>query len=167
MAKVLIKGQKDIEVDFQTDGGVTLNGEVFAFETIEIRPNHFHVIKDGQTFDIEIINSDQTTKTTTLLINGKKTDAIVKDKMDLLLEKLGISNITVKKANDLKAPMPGLIHEIKVKEGQEVLQGEAILILEAMKMENVLKAPGDGTIKAIAVSQGQSVEKNQVLITFS
>jgi biotin carboxyl carrier protein len=167
MAKVLIKGQKEIDVDYQTNGEVYLNGDLFNHEVVEVKPNHYHVIKSGKAFEVEIVSTDKASKMVSLLVNGKKVEVTVKDKMDILLEKLGISNTTAKKANDLKAPMPGLIHEIKVSEGQEVHQGDPILILEAMKMENVLKSPGDGIIKAISVEKGQSVEKNQVLITFS
>jgi biotin carboxyl carrier protein len=47
-----------------------------------------------------------------------------------------------------------------------VKKGDAILILEAMKMENVIKSPIDGTIKQIVVSEKQAVDKNQALITF-
>ena len=70
------------------------------------------------------------------------------------------------KINDLKAPMPGLIVDIKVQVGDTVKKGDTILILEAMKMENILKASGDGKIKAIKISIKQNVEKNQVMIEF-
>ena len=69
--------------------------------------------------------------------------------------------------NDLKAPMPGLIVDIKVQVGNAVKKGDIVLILEAMKMENVLKSAGDGTVKAIKVTPKQNVEKNQVLIEFA
>ncbi|MCL4125700.1 UNVERIFIED_CONTAM: hypothetical protein GTU68_028898 [Idotea baltica] len=62
--------------------------------------------------------------------------------------------------------MPGLILDINVKVGQEVIEDDALLILEAMKMENVLTAPRDGMIKSITVSKGDAVDKNQLLITF-
>ncbi len=60
--------------------------------------------------------------------------------------------------------MPGLILEISVSEGQEVKEGDALLVLEAMKMENVLTAPKDGVIQAITVKKGDAVEKKQLLI---
>jgi biotin carboxyl carrier protein len=63
--------------------------------------------------------------------------------------------------------MPGLVHQILISEGQIVKKGDALLILEAMKMENVIKSPADGTATKIRVSKGQNVEKNQVLIQFS
>jgi biotin carboxyl carrier protein len=68
--------------------------------------------------------------------------------------------------NHIKAPMPGLIIDLRVKEGDVVKQNDPLIILEAMKMENVIKSPGDGTVKAVKVQKGNSVEKNQVLIEF-
>ena len=65
---------------------------------------------------------------------------------------------------DIKAPMPGKVLSVVVTEGDEVKKGDAILILEAMKMENVLKAEGDCIIKKVLVNKEESVEKNQVLI---
>jgi biotin carboxyl carrier protein len=65
---------------------------------------------------------------------------------------------------DIKAPMPGKVIEVNVKEGDTILKGDAILILEAMKMENVLKAENDCTIKKVLVKSSESVEKNQILV---
>ena len=77
-----------------------------------------------------------------------------------------MSDANASKVKDVKAPMPGLILDIKVRPGQEVKKGDPILILEAMKMENILKSPGDGVVKEIKVQTRQNVEKNQVLILF-
>ena len=60
--------------------------------------------------------------------------------------------------------MPGLVLEISVTEGQEVGEGEKILILSAMKMENSILIHTRATIKKIIVSAGQAVEKGQVLV---
>jgi biotin carboxyl carrier protein len=68
--------------------------------------------------------------------------------------------------NQLKAPMPGLVIEYFVKEGDEVQAGDKLMILEAMKMENVIKATGEGKIKKLVVTKGNTVEKNQLLIEF-
>jgi biotin carboxyl carrier protein len=67
---------------------------------------------------------------------------------------------------EIKAPMPGLILDLKVAPGDVVKKGDVVLILEAMKMENSIKSPGDGVVKEVKVSLKQSVEKNQVLIQF-
>jgi biotin carboxyl carrier protein len=66
----------------------------------------------------------------------------------------------------LKAPMPGLVLEFRVVPGDKVVEGDALVVLEAMKMENILKSPGEATVKSIEVTKGQAIEKNQVLITF-
>ena len=62
--------------------------------------------------------------------------------------------------------MPGLVLSIKVAAEQVVNKGDALLILEAMKMENVIKSPIDGVIKQVVVSEKQAVDKNQPLILF-
>ena len=77
-----------------------------------------------------------------------------------------MDNLSAKKLNHIKAPMPGLVLSILVEEGKEVKKGDALIILEAMKMENILKSPADGIVKKIAVKKGVPVEKNQLLIEF-
>ena len=79
---------------------------------------------------------------------------------------MGIHNTSKSKVNQIKAPMPGLIWEIKVQVGDVVKSGDVVLILVAMKMENALKSSGEGIVKNIKISQGESVEKNQILIEF-
>jgi biotin carboxyl carrier protein len=73
---------------------------------------------------------------------------------------------TAAKVNTVKAPMPGLIIDLRVKAGDTVKEGDPLLVLEAMKMENIIKAHGDGTVKQVKIKKGDSVEKNQVLIDF-
>ncbi len=126
----------------------------------------FLILKDHKSFRAEILNIDVQTKSATIKIEKSIFEVELKDKMDMLLEKMGIANLDAPQVNDMKAPMPGLILDILVTPGQEVKKGDQLLILEAMKMENVLKAPGDGTVASIEVVKGKSVEKGQILIKF-
>lgn len=64
------------------------------------------------------------------------------------------------------SPMPGLIVSVDVETGQEVKAGEALLIVEAMKMENVIRAEKDGVIKTITVEAGASVAADELMIEF-
>ena len=66
----------------------------------------------------------------------------------------------------VRAPMPGLVVKIEVAEGQSVVAGDGLVIVEAMKMENELRAETDATVKAVHVQAGEPVEKDQVLIEF-
>lgn len=65
----------------------------------------------------------------------------------------------------IKAPMPGVIWDLKVSPGDQVKKGQVVLILEAMKMENEIMAPQDGKIASIEVSKGDSVNSGDTLIT--
>lgn len=65
----------------------------------------------------------------------------------------------------LKAPLPGVIKDIKVAVGDQVKEGQVVLILEAMKMENEINADCDGTITAISVNKDDSVLEGTVLLT--
>jgi biotin carboxyl carrier protein len=62
--------------------------------------------------------------------------------------------------------MPGMVLNVLVQEGIAVKKGDALIVLEAMKMENILKSPSDGVIKKIIANKGKAVEKNEVLIQF-
>ena len=70
-------------------------------------------------------------------------------------------------ANDVTAPMPGTILDIKVSVGQAVKKGDVLCVLEAMKMENDIPAPKDGTVAAIKVSKGASVQAGEALVSIS
>src|SRR5690554_214365 len=97
-------------------------------------------------------------------INGSWHKVSVKDEQDLLLDKLGFKTGNAVAEGILKAPMPGKILDILVAEGDNVEQGQPLVILEAMKMENELKSPVNGTITSIAVAVGQSLEKNTFIL---
>jgi biotin carboxyl carrier protein len=126
----------------------------------------YHLIFDNASFYAEVLNFDEDGNALSLLINGKKVDCSFKTERDLLLQKLGLSGLQNKKLDVLKAPMPGLVVEINVNVGDDIDKGDAILVLEAMKMENIIKAPLAGKVKKINIAPKQAVEKNQVLIEF-
>ncbi len=125
------------------------------------------VVMNGQSHEADLVSLDKEARKVTLRIEGKKMIAQIKEPVDLLFEQLGMKQTLVKRVNDLKAPMPGLIVKLFVAVGDTVKQGEPLLILEAMKMENVFKAAADVTIKEIKVSEKQSVEKGQLLMLFA
>jgi biotin carboxyl carrier protein len=66
----------------------------------------------------------------------------------------------------LRAPMPGLVIKVEAGEGDEVVPGQGLVIVEAMKMENELKSERGGRISRVLVEAGQIVQKDQVLVEF-
>lgn len=146
---------------------IKVNEALFEWDIRHVSGQHYHIIREGRSYRLEVISILQAEKKFILKINGQKQEVQLKDRYDLLLEKLGMADLASQKINQVKAPMPGLIFDIKVSEGSEVKKGDPIMVLEAMKMENILKSPGDGVVKTITVKKGDSVEKNQVLIHFA
>jgi len=134
------------------------------WDVISPKEGKFHLIQNNKSYNIEVVSTDLPAKVVVLSINGEMYEVELQDKMDLLLNKMGISAAINQKVNEVKAPMPGLVLEIKVKAGDQVEKGDAVFVLEAMKMENVLKSLGEGTVESIEVNVGDAVEKNQVLL---
>lgn len=156
---------KTLEVN-SSDGQLTINGEPFQWDLSKISEGNFHILYQNKSYRAEVVKADYAAKTFQLKINNKLHTVEVKDKFDLLLEKMGMANGASAKVNNIKAPMPGLVIDMKVKAGDSVKAGDPLLILEAMKMENILKAPADAVVKNVKVKKADSVEKGQVLIEF-
>lgn len=165
MATVTVNKKSVLEVE-QTSDGLMLDRKSFAWDIAQVADGYFHILHNNKSYKAELVKSDRSAKTFTVKINNHIHTVEVKDKFDLLLEKLGMSAAAGNKVNNIKAPMPGLIIDVKIKAGDTVQINDALLILEAMKMENVLKSPGEGIVKSVSVKKGDKVEKNQVLIEF-
>jgi len=153
--------------DIETaEAGFLVNGENVAWDLVKINDTTFHILYQNKSYTAELVKTDRESKTFTFKINSRIYPVTLKDKFDLLLEKMGLNNTGGSKVNSVKAPMPGLIVDLKIQAGDSVKQGDALLVLEAMKMENILKSPGDGVVKNVKVKKGDSVEKGQVLVEF-
>lgn len=150
----------------ENNGKLHLNNEPLNWDVQALNEHTFHIIKDDQSYTAEVIQADYTKKEFVIKINGSIYELKAQDHLDLLLEKLGMSAGNAARIKEIKAPMPGLILDIRVEEGQAVQKGEVLVVLEAMKMENTIKSAADGVVKLIKVNKAQSVEKNQLLIVF-
>jgi biotin carboxyl carrier protein len=163
MYQVKINDAESVEVILNKDE-IILNNEKMQIDLSKISEKQFHVLHQNKSYLAEIVSVNEEEKIVQIRINNNIYQASLKNNLDILLAKMGMNNVASSKANDLKAPMPGLVLKIMVEENQVVKKGDSLLILEAMKMENVLKAAGDGIIKSIKVKQRQAVEKGQLLI---
>jgi biotin carboxyl carrier protein len=164
MYKIKVNDRFSFEADDKN--GFILNGESFEGNVSRLSASRFHMLHNNRSYTTEIFNVDKEEKTCTVKVNGRLYRVEVKDQFDQLLQQLGMDPAAGHKAADLKAPMPGLVLQVLVKEGDEIRKGDNILVLEAMKMENILKAPADCIIKTVKASAGDKVEKNQVMVIF-
>lgn len=130
----------------------TISGNNYNVEIKNFDNNIASIEVNGTNYEVEVEQEVQITKTPT----------IVRSAVSPSKETKPLSSDT--KLSQVKAPLPGNILEIKVKEGDTVKKGDNLLIMEAMKMENNVLAEKDGVIKSIKVSAGQAVLQNDVLI---
>jgi len=153
-------------VNFTPDSDNALKGNDFELSIINESTNEVRIALDGKKYTGRLLQLNAEEKKVVLKVNGHRFSIALTDEYDSLLKSLGMGAGAIQKVNELKAPMPGVVFEIKVKVGDSILKDDPILVLEAMKMENILKSPVDAVIKSILVEKGNTVEKNKVLIEF-
>lgn len=138
--------------------------ETESFDFVKSSPLEFNFIKDHQSLSGKVIGVDGSGKKIIVEVDGEEFNVEIQDEIAQLLEKMGYGEGAGKQLKEIKAPMPGLVLDIAVKDGQEVNEGDKILILEAMKMENSITIQGNARIKKVNVAAGQAVEKGQILV---
>lgn len=161
MYTITVNGSQVYTVD-----GNNVNGQEVLADVLKVDNRFYHILTEGKSYNIEVEALDRQAKTISVLVNGNRYELVLKDKFDLLMEQMGFGKGAGAKASELKAPMPGLVIDVRVQVGDTVKKGDPVIVLEAMKMENVLKSPGDGKVRSIEVQKGLSVEKGFVLIKF-
>lgn len=165
MFKISINDRQTNHVE-KKEGKVFLDNHKVSKDLIQVDTNTYHLVYNGKSYRIQTSNFDPTEKRGGLYVNGNYYELSASDKYDQLLKDLGIERMGGKKAEPIKSPMPGLVIKVNVSEGDEVKEGDQLVILEAMKMENVIKAPADATVKKVTVNENDSVEKGEVLVEF-
>jgi biotin carboxyl carrier protein len=128
----------------------------------KIRGTQYNVdIKDIQKNDVKIeVNGTPYHITLEQEVTTNKTPTIVRRRLPLEDKQETIQH----SLSTIKAPLPGSIFKLMVKEGDEAKKGDTLLIMEAMKMENNILAEEDGTVKSIKVKEGDTVLQNDILI---
>lgn len=153
----------------KVDGRLSIPLDVTDLEDLDLvqeSADRWHLLHLGKSYHIEVEEARYSDKVFVLRVNGYRHEVQLADPYDVLIDKLGLAKKVAHAVNEIKAPMPGLIRDLQVKVGEAVQEGQAVLILEAMKMENVIKSPAPGTVKEIRVNMGSPVEKGQVLVVF-
>lgn len=138
--------------------------QISELDTQPTSSTEYHLLKNQRSFKAEVVEKDFLNKKYQVKINANTYQVNISNQLDILIDEMGLSIRNAHLVNDIKAPMPGLILEVRMAPGDEVKEGDYLLVLEAMKMENTIAAPRDGVVKSVSVQKGETVEKNQLLI---
>ncbi len=159
---VTIKNYKN-KVSLNNGNQVTINEKTYDFELVQLINNKFS-LRIGDSF-FEVTGLHSNSNNFSVLVNGKSFDTLVLSELQEKARKLLEQKSKASFGTEIKAPMPGMLLKIKKNKGEEVQQGESVMILEAMKMENDLRSPVSGKIKDIYIKEGAPVEKGAKLFS--
>lgn len=169
MEDVLLKIQdKEYQAhcDSEDYNNIIINGKTYNVDLLKkVHDNVFSFSVNQKLIQVEM-DLEKNGKSLELTVDGLSYQVDISDSTKKLLDKY-IRNSGMAGAGEeteIKAPMPGMVVKVLAKEGMEVIEGDKLVIVEAMKMENVLKAPAKGKIDKIKVKEGETVDKNQVLL---
>ena len=133
----------------------TINGNKYEVAITDITDNIATLTVNGEEYTVEMEKQPKPEKPKPVV---RPAAASTSD------DAPAASKAVADKANAVKAPLPGVITDIKVAVGDEVQAGDTVVVLEAMKMANALQAEKSGKVSAIVVKIGQSVMEDEALV---
>ncbi|HUG35275.1 MAG TPA: biotin/lipoyl-containing protein [Anaerolineales bacterium] len=163
MKYIATVADKEYTIEIVDDHHLSVNGKLYTvdFESVSGQPV-YSLIADGKSHEAYVAAVDDHWQ---VLLRGHLFPVVVENEREKRLRSAAGGGVVESGEFNLKAPMPGLIVAIPVTEGQDVIKGQVLLILESMKMQNELKSPRDGKVQRIKVKAGESVEQKQTLLT--
>jgi biotin carboxyl carrier protein len=156
-------GDNRLTVDWRSVGGAALSTGIDDRD----EAGHYSLLLGAQSFDVFVQpvpadDEDGTSRVFEVYVRGQVYRVRLADERARTLASLAGGAHASGDAN-IRAPMPGLVSHVLVEEGAEVQRGQAVVVLEAMKMENDLPAPRAGVLKSLRVSKGQAVNQGDLL----
>jgi len=136
------------------------------WEWTRLSEGTFSVKIEDKSYKVEAIDGPDSSGNMIIRVEGVERQVKILDERALLLDKMGMSSVDTAADLILCAPMPGKVLSVKVEPGQTVEPGDALLVLEAMKMENVIKSAIGGVVEDVLAKAGMVVEKGELLVAF-
>jgi biotin carboxyl carrier protein len=160
-----LKGSKDqvpVDIEPMTGGrfAVMLNGTRHEVDALRLDHGAVSLLIDGDSYNVEFEESGDEVA---VLVRNQVSRIDVADERKLRL-RAATAGFTVEGKQTVTAPMPGKIVKVLVKVGDEVTEGQGLIVVEAMKMENELKSPKAGRIAELFAKEGSTVENNAKLV---
>lgn len=131
-----------------------IDGKEYQVEITDVIDNKAQVTVNGKDFQVEMEAQPEAEK--------KAVTQLPQSDEKIETEPSTTGQVNTEQA--IKAPLPGVITEIKVSVGDQVKAGDTVVVLEAMKMANNIEAEKDGTVTAICIKQGESVMEDTPLV---
>ena len=163
MGYIAIINDEEVAVSVDNDGSgrtvVTVGDREVTADVYWTQSDLVSLIIDGRSYQVDIHSEKDSHN---ILVEGERFEFDLFDERQALLKSsaaLGTEGV-----QEIKASMPGRIVKLLVAEGEEVQDGDGLLVVEAMKMENEIKSPKVGVVKKIAVKEGANVEAGELLI---
>lgn len=122
----------------------------------------YSLLIDGKSYEAFVYPGDEAWQ---VLLLGNLYTVQVEDEREKRLRATAGGKAVERGEFHMKAPMPGLVVAVPVREGQQVEKGDVLVILESMKMQNELKSPRAGVVTRLRVAVGDSVEQSQTLLS--
>ena len=139
-----------------------IDGKIYEIDLQQMESGIYSILHKGKSYEMEI-SRNKKRKNYTVQTNGHNWDIQIVD-AEIRYQRNHSKGKVANNINHISSPMPGKVVSIPVETGQEVKEGDTVIIISAMKMESEYKAPKDGRIKKINVKEGENIEGNQVLI---
>lgn len=160
-----LKGQKEpMPVDVETLGegryAVTYNGKRHELDGRTLDHGAVSMIVDGESYGVEF---EEQNDDVFVLLRGHVVQVDVADERRLRM-RAAAAGFTAEGKQVIAAPMPGKVVKVLVKVGDEVKEGQGLVVVEAMKMENELKSPKAGKVTELFAKEGSAVENNAKLV---
>jgi biotin carboxyl carrier protein len=158
---VTVDGQ-EYQIEILDEQHARIGNQVHAIDFVSISNQPvYSLIIDGKSFEAYVYPEESGWQ---VLLAGRQYPIQVVDEREKRLGTVGEGSPGSRAEFLLKAPMPGLVVAVPVKEGQPVEKGQILLILESMKMQNELRSPRSGSVSRLRVKAGDSVEQKQLLL---
>ncbi len=155
-------GEQNYEFQVKNQYEFSSKGRKLKVEMIEEADGINLFSCEGVRYPVEIVSVKQNTYE--VMVNGVSYRYTVETPFSLKRRQILAAQKPVNENEELHAPMPGKINAVHVKVGQEVNPGDALLVLEAMKMQNTLTATCKGKVVTVSVREGQNVSKDDLLV---
>ena len=155
------------EFDYNENDGnpvLKMDGKSQEYSFLSLGQNRYSLIHNDKSHLLHIVKENGIYH---VHLDGYHFPFRVEDERMRALRELVTKTVKSSGSYTVKAPIPGLITQIKVKEGDDINANDGLIILEAMKMENEIKAGQGGKITRIYVSQNSPVEKDQDLLVIT